>query len=176
LRARRPASYDGSKVSWIALALVACGSDVAPARRSHVESARVETVEERAPAEPSAQPAIESDGSRLPRRGAPRARGSGGGTVRRCGRRVPRSSHPRSCERAPALLAGVEPVNEVDGYHLYLELRDARALLTRDPESTVLGVPPLLGDYPLTELLRRRDLAWPDSVDPIDLCLGCATF
>jgi hypothetical protein len=48
------------------------------------------------------------------------------------------------------------------GYTLAIRFDGGRAILTRPPGSQGPAVPPLIGDLPLADLLRRSDLTWPE--------------
>lgn len=69
-------------------------------------------------------------------------------------------------------LAGDEAVHTEEGYSLVLTLESGRAVFARRPDSRATGVPPLIGERTILDLLRRSDLAWPGTMRPVELVAG----
>ena len=73
------------------------------------------------------------------------------------------TQHEVPCDSAYGDDGDDEPVHEREGYELLLRFEDGRAILERDPAGRSGETPPLIGALPVSGLLGREDLAWPDT-------------
>lgn len=65
-----------------------------------------------------------------------------------------------------------EALDERSGYEMVLRFQGGRAFVTRNPDGRSADTPPLIGEHSVTELLDRRDLAWPATWTVLDLVAG----